>query len=118
MSLYTPARQKKKRIGKSIQIVLSSLFFREKNQGQAQLQALHKITPQSSARAEAEVSTCGVAALSNQQTITSFANPAWEGEGRIELRSACKATEDGTPEKDVDFHTGQIPAQFNINTIP
>lgn len=118
MSLYTPPGQKKKRIGKSIQIALSSLFFRERNQGQAQLQALHKITPQSSARAEAEVSTCDVAALSNQQTITSFANPAWEGEGRIELRSACKATEDGTPEKDVDFHTGQLPAQFNINTIP
>lgn len=108
----------KKRIGKSIQIVLSSLFFRERNQGQAQPQALQKMTPKSGARAEAEVSICDVAALSNQQTITSFANPAWEGKGRIKLCSACKAIEDGTPEKDVDFHTGQLPAQFNINTVP
>lgn len=73
----------KKSLGKSTHIALSSSFCRERNQGQAQLRALHKITQQSGARAEAEVSTCDVAARSNQQTVTSFADPA-TGRGKAE----------------------------------
>lgn len=42
----------------------------------------------------------------------------WEEKGKIELCNACKATKDCTQEKDVDFHTGQLPGEFNINTIP
>lgn len=90
---FTLQKKRKNEIGKSIQIFIT-VFVRERKQGQAQLQAWHKIPAQSSARAEAEVSTCDVAALSNQETITSFANPT-PGRERQDWAGQCLQTHQG-----------------------
>lgn len=52
------------------------------------------------------MSTCDVAALSNQRTAASFANAArGRGEGRTEPHGDCKLTDDSVPERKTRIFT-------------